>query len=767
MLWVSDELSYDKYQENYDSIYRLGIDAKIKTMEGCYSNSCSPLGPVLKDELPEISDFVRIQKITEALISNKDTNQSFLEKHFFYADSSLFNVFSIPILKKNTPNPLSKPKTAVITTSFAKKYFGDSEPVGKTITINNRNNYEVVAVVADPPENSHLQYSIFVSFQAMAKHYQNMWLSDNLVTYVLISNKIEQTRLEQKINSIFREHSNKIFQQATGSSFDEWLAGDQKYQYFIEPLKDIYLHSKAGNRLGESSDIIYVYALLIVALFILLIACINFTNLTSARASLRTKEVGMRKILGSSKNLIIRQMLSETIIQSTIALIFALALTELALPYFNNIASKELSLPWNQWHFYPLIAVLTLVVGFICGIYSAISISSFKVSSVLKPGVTKNSKQLWFRNSLVLVQFTISIVIMICTFLVYQQLNYINSKDLGFDKQHVLVIDRFNYLEDQQAAFKSEINKLTGVSSASVCSNAPGMGRSNGMVLNIEGSPPDDMFHFGQIAVDEDFAETFKIDLNYGSFFQPNQPNNYCIINQTALDNLNLEQPIGKKLASPGEKGGLTILGVIEDYHIFSLREKIPNVILVTKANYYKQNLNYLAIKINGDLSSTFQSIKKLWQEFKPNEPLQYFFIDSKFDDLHKAQHRTSHIFTIFSIVAILLACLGLLGLAAFTAQQKTKEIGIRKVLGASVSNIILLLSKQFLRWVILANVIAWPLAWYVTSKWLENFAYHVKLSLHIFFLAGFLTLLIAMLTIIFQTYRAANQNPIKSIKYE
>ncbi|MBN1326800.1 MAG: ABC transporter permease [Candidatus Cloacimonetes bacterium] len=766
MLWVKHELSYDKHNENYKNLYLVGIDIKIGDQEGKGSTSSGSMAGPLVEDYPEVLSAARIYKGINKCVSYIEGDVHHTEGKVYYADSTIFDLFTIPILKGDPSEKLNRPRTMFITESTARKYFGDEEPIGKFLDFDGWWQYEVVGIIADAPETSHWQYDFIACHFDVNVMVNPQWLSDNLITYILLKDGTDWQEFEAKLIDFADHYLGPIVERELGMSLAEWGTTGNRYQYYLDPVRNIYLNSRSDFSRGRQGSMTYVIVFIIIAVFILLIACINFMNLTTARAATRAKEIGLRKVVGSFRWQIVRQLLLESILYSLISLFLAIVIVELALPFFSDLIQTSLNLNLQYPYVWGLLIVLSVFVGFIAGVYSAMVISSFRITTVLKGSVFGGKQKSWLRNGLVLLQFSISIFIIICTFIIYYQLKYISQKKLGFEKDQVMVIERVYGLKDKMVTYKEEVGKFPGVMAASITSNVPGTG-TNGQVFQKEGDSAKDMIHFRRLSGDYDYLQAMGIELKQGRFFSPEFSGDSlgCVINEAAVKHMGLENPIGTKLYYSGENDYLEVIGVVADYHINSLHEEIPNIMMTPPFSQYS---HFLVVRLQThNIQQTIDQIREKWREFDPNQPFEYFFMDEHFAGLHSAENRAGQIVTIFSILAIFVACLGLYGLAAFTAHQKTKEIGIRKVLGASVGGITGLLMQQFTRWVILANIIAWPVAWFAMKRWLQNYAYAIKIDLRYFIFAGFITLIIAGITVVFQSVKAANANPVKALKYE
>jgi len=764
MLWVTDELSYDRFNENYRNICRVGLNFKIGIQEGFGATTPVPLKDAIVADFPEVISASRIEKGINKLVSYKEGEKYYTENRVFYADPEIFDIFTIPVIKGNRSDFLTRSNTLVITEKMARKYFGDADPIGKMMDFDNNWVYEVVGVVKEFPENSHWKFDMLAAIMTVEDLSNDNWLSDNLNTYILLKDGTDYRELEKKLVLFRDKHVDPQAKQQIGMTIAEWEKTGNRYRYFLEPLSKIYLSTIVRNE-TDSGSMTYVIIFSVIALFIFLIACFNFMNLTTAKSALRSKEIGLRKVVGSQKSQIIWQLLFESIVYCFVSMIISAVIIQLILPYFSVFSGKNLSSPFTNPLFILIMIVFSLLAGVLSGIYSALRISSFEITAVLKGNVSGNKNRSWFRSILVIFQFSVSIFIFICTFIIKDQLDFMSEKKLGFSKEQVLVIDRGYSLGEKKAAFKDEILKLNDISYVTVANSVPGKS-TNGSVYQKLDSPPEEMFHFRITGGDEDFLNTLNIKLVAGRYFSEDYfaDSLSVLINQKAAKALGFTNPVGERII---EYGGTqrTIIGVFEDYHLNSLTEEIPNLLLNPPHTGFEQ---YIAIKMTAtNTEETINKIKKVWESFAPIQPFEYFFLDNFFDSLHRKEQRTGKIFAIFSFLSIIIACLGLYGLAAFTAQQKTKEIGIRKVLGATIGNILYLLLKEFTLCVLLANIFAVPLAWYTMNKWLQSFAYRIEINAFYFIVAGIAALTIAIITVVYQSAKAALMPPVKSLHYE
>ncbi len=765
-LWIQDELSYDRHNQDFERIFRIGTDIKAGEMEDRGISTTPPLGPAMMAEIPEVESAARFCASVNKLVSFNEGNVSFLENKVFYADSTIFKVLTIPLIQGDPADLLTRKRTIVITRSIATKYFGETDPLGKFLTFDNSRDYEVVGVVKDCPSNSHWHYDILASMVSIQRASSTDWLSNNLYTYIKIREDTDPQEVSAKINQLFIKNADPIFQQYIGTSIAEWEKEGNHFDLRLVPLQDIYLFSDESEAVEAKGDIRYIYLFASIGFFILLIACINFMNLNTARASVRAKEIGIRKVLGSLRAQIAKQFLLESLLITTFAMLTALVIVKLIFPYFNELTNKTLTLNFAGIFSIPILLLMILVVGLMAGGYSALFLSSFKTINILKGSLFKGKQRSWFRNLLVLFQFSVSILVIVCTIIALNQMQYIKDKKLGFDKEQLLIVDRAYILDEQLPVFKEEILKFPDIVFASATYCIPGS-TTDGSVFNKENGTPEDLYHFRRICGDYDYLEAMGIQLLSGRYFSEDMTSDESsiLINEAGVKSLAYEDPLGKKIIEPDTKAELTIIGVFKNYHIDSLHEEIHPALMHHPDTYWK---HYLAVRFKPEkISGTLGFLETKWQEFTGNQPFEYFFMDDYFAQLHHAEQITGYFFGIFAVLAIFIACLGLFGLATFTAEQKSKEIGVRKVLGATAGSIVYILLRQFTRWVVVANIIAWPLAYLVMKNWLGNFAYHIRINPFHFVFAGLATLLIAILTVSYLSFRSASRNPAEVLKCE
>ena len=763
LLYVNDELSYDKYNLKAKQIYRVCSRAVVQGRELNMAVSPAPLGAAFVSDFPEVIQYARLMPNANMLIRYK--NNVFNETRFFWADSTIFNIFTMPFILGDPKTALNQPNTVVLTESLAKKYFGNENPLNKIMKFEDGTPYKVTGVTKDCPSNSHLHFDIFASMASIQAGKSNSWLNDNLYTYIVLKKDASASALKKKFPGLVRKYAGPQVYQGLGILFDEWQKKGNAYGFFLQPLTSIHLHSNLDEEVEPNSNIRYVYIFSIIALFILLIACINFMNLSTARSLTRSKEVGVRKVLGSKKSQLIKQFLIESFLLTFIAVLIAVILAEIFLPSFDNLAEKNLHTNYfHSLYAMPALLITIIVVGLISGSYPAFFLSSFQPSKILK-GKTTGTKGSWLRSGLVIFQFSISIILLTGTMIIYNQIKYIQEADLGFNKENVLVIQRAWALGTHTGTFKNELLKDPHILNASNTNDLPGRQYST-TVFKLENAPISQQYLMELITTDENYAKTMDIEIAKGRYFSKENPadSSAVVINESAAKTFNMKDPVGRRIIFVGQNMTCTIIGVVKDFHLASLHEKIGPLVI-----YPRRGLTaYLPIRISSNnMSQTISLIKDEWKKFVPDKPFEYFFLDEDLNRLYNSEQKTGEILTSFSLLAIFIACMGLFGLAAFTTERRTKEIGIRKVLGASVLGVIFILSKDFTKWVLLSNIIAWPVAYYFMNKWLQDFAYRIEINWLLFIIAGLLTLVIALLTISIQSIRAAMANPVKSLRYE
>jgi putative ABC transport system permease protein len=770
-LYIWDELSFDQFNEKHSRIYRINSEIKFGGTETKLATAPDPMGPTMAKEYPEIEKSVRFRNYGSFLV--KKGNQNLKENNIIFVDKEVFEVFSFPMLYGDAQSALKEPNTAVITESIANKYFNQTDVVGKTLTLDKKQIYKITGVIRDMPQNAHFRYDFLLSMEGLAESKQGVWLSHNFNTYLLLKPKTNYKQLEAKFGQIVQKYIYPQAQQALQiKDMKEFEKAGNYVRYSLMPLAKIHLYSDRVAELAPNSNIQYVYIFSAVALLILLIACTNFMNLSTAKSANRAKEVGVRKVLGSHKAHLIRQFLTESVVLTFIALLVAIALTELFLPYFNQLANKQLTL--NGLGFGSLLAVLivaTFLVGLLAGVYPAFYLSAFNPVIVLKGKLGAGLKNQSLRSVLVVFQFCISIILIISTIVIYRQLNYIQNKKLGFNKDQVLIVNDAYGLGNQVKTFKENILRMPEVKSATNSAYLPVPSARSEWAFFPEGNIEQDKGVTMQFwEADHDYAKTLGLEIIKGRDFSREfaTDSTAILINEAAAKILGFTDPIGKKVTRMHDVQTNTtvtykIIGVVKNFHYESLRQNIGAWSLSLGKS---ENSISIRLKTN-EIAGVIPKVEAEWKKLANGQPFLYQFLDTQFESIYRSEQRIGQIFITFASLAIFLACLGLFGLAAYATEQRTKEIGIRKVLGASILNIIGLVSKDFLRLVVIAFVIAVPIAYYLVSQWLQDFAFKVDLGWGVFAIAGGLSFLIALLTISYQTIRAAFKNPVESLRYE
>ncbi len=769
-LYVLDELSYDKYNINASRIYR--IDNQIKFGDFLYNGAETPgvMGPSFAKDFQQVEQYTRLKNSGRIVI--KKGTENFQENRVTYADSSLFEVFTLPMIAGDKKTALQEPHSLVITESMAKKYFNSTDAVGKSLLINNNVNYKITGVIKDIPQQSHFHFDFFMAMSELDESRGNTWLTTNCQTYVLLKPSTNVNQLEKQFNKAMNVYEAPQFKQELNMSQGEFQKAGNYTSCSLMPLTKIHLYSNKTDELETNGSIQYVYIFSAIAIFILLLACINFMNLSTARSSNRAKEVGMRKVLGSNQKNLITQFLTESFLISFLSFIIAVAITAMLLPFFNQLANKQItiSLIFNPFAFLTII-FLSVIVGLVAGSYPAFFLSSFKPIVVLKGNLSRGLKGSALRNALIIFQFSISIILIIGTIVIYNQLNYIRNKNIGFNKEQVLVLQNTYALNNGSKTFRNQLMQIPGVIGLTSTGYLPVIGARSGRAF-VTGSVFDgkNFILMQQWPVDENYIPTLQVQLKNGRNFSAQLPtdSSAVIINEAAAKLLGSDDAINKKLyrvddVATGKLVAYNIIGVIKNFNFNSLHEQVAPLVLTLQ-----EDNGSMALRINsGNIAGLITQLKFKWKAIAPAQPFSYSFLDEEFNRQYNGEERSGKMSMVFSILAIFIACLGLFGLVTYAAEQRIKEIGIRKILGASISNIISLLSKDFLKLILIAVCIASPIAWWVMNSWLQDFAYRINISWWVFIAAGLLVLMIAFITAMFQTIKAAIANPAKSLRTE
>lgn len=770
VFYVVDELNYDTYNSKADRIYRINDDIKFGGSGNSYAVSAAPLAAAMTSEFPEVEGAVRFRERGSFKVKKGDQNVQ--EHRMIFADPSLFNVFTLPLIAGSSTNALTAPKTVVINETTAKKYFNTVNAVGKTMVFNDSLLYKVTAVIQDIPKQSHFNYDFFLSMTSLPESKQEAWLSNNFNTYILLKKGASASALSAKFPAFIKNHLGAQLQTIVHLSFESFEKGGNYFRLGLIPLEKIHLYSNRVAELGSNGNIQYVYIFSAIAIFILLIACVNFMNLSTARSANRAREVGVRKVLGSPRKYLVMQFLSESVMITLIATITAIIAAVTLLPLFNQMAGKELAVDTQTWVWLiPVSIFLVVFIGCIAGAYPALFLSGFQPVKVLKGRLSAGFKGGGLRSFLVVFQFSISILLIIGTLVVYHQLKYIQSKDLGYKRDQVIILQNTYVLGNEGKLLKDEIRRLPGVLNTTMTSYLPTEGMGNSTAVFQEPTMDAKKAFNPQFwPVDEDYIPTLGMKLVAGRNFSKEMKtdSSAVIINETAAKQLVFTDPLNKLLYVPMDSYAkvvkpLHIIGIIKDFNFHSLRENVTPMLLTLS-----EDRGAIAVLTKtADLPLLLKQIKDKWKSVSPNQQLNYSFMDNDFDSFYRDEQRIGKIAIAFSAMAIAIACLGLFGLAAYAAEQRTKEIGIRKVLGADISAIVALLSKDFIVLVLVAIGVASPVAWYLMNQWLQGYAYRVNIGWWIFASAGFGALVIAFITISFQSVKAAMLNPVKSLKSE
>jgi putative ABC transport system permease protein len=771
-LYIMDEVSYDRYNLNADRIYRINSDIKLGGGELHMPVTSDMMGQLLIKDDPSIEQYTRIYNSSGSKMIKKD-KVFIIENRVAHVDSTFFDVFTLPAISGNTHTALNEPNTVVITESSAKKYFGTTDVLGKTIETNDEKtpDYKITAVIKDIPTNSHFHFDFLFSMKNAGYEWGQM-TSHNFHTYLLLKKGADYKQVQKNFDQyIYKYVLPSIRKFIKISSMDDFKKAGNQLEYSLIPLTKIHLHSDRSFELSATGNIQYVYIFGAVALFILLIACINFMNLTTARSAGRAKEVGIRKVLGTERRFLIFQFLTESTLMVIFSLILAIVLAYLVLPLFNQVSNKTLTLGGLfSPYILPLLLALPLVVGLLAGSYPAFYLSSFRPIEVLKGKLKISGGSVSLRSVLVVFQFATSVVLIVSTLVIYKQLNYIQTRDLGYSKDQVLTIENTYTLGDQDLAFKNSVLQMTGVQSGTLSSFLPvsNSSRNDNTFFKEATMDINSSIDMQTWRIDYDYMKTLGIKILRGRNFSPDygSDSSAVVINETTAQFLHYADPIGQKIYTsddPGKIKSYTIIGVVKNFNFESLKQGIGPL-----SFFLGKRSGMASFKVNTtNVTALVSKIETLWKQMSPGMPFNYSFLDESFNEMYQSENRVGKIAILFSTLAILIACMGLFGLATFIAEQRTKEIGIRKVLGASVQGIVALLSKEFLKLVIIAFIIAAPVSVWMMNRWLNDFTYRIPLEWWIVGIAGLMAMLIAVLTVSFQAIRAAVANPVTSLKNE
>lgn len=783
---LKDEFSFDNFHDNSENLYRVALERIYPDNVVFYATIPFSIGEAMLNDFPEVEKMTRILQLRQEVVFRYE-EKSFEEDKIFFVEDNFFEIFNFPLLEGDPAQVFSSQNSMVITQETAIKYFGDDDALGKRISTP-QGEFLISGVCKNIPKNSHMEFDFIASLNLLGINRQPNYVSFSVHTYITLKGGTSPEAIETKMPALVEQYAAGPIQARSGISYQEYIAAGNGYNYFLQSIRDIHLHSNLTSEIKPNSNITYVYVLIAIALFLIIIACINFMNLATARSAARAREVGIRKIVGSLRSSIIRQFLFESLLLSYISLVVAVGLVKLILPLFNSLARKELEISYFSDPFNLLLLLaLGLLVGILAGSYPAFVLSSYQPAAVLKGRFSTSRKGTRMRNVLVVFQFAISIFLISMTLLVSRQMDFLVNKDLGYEKENLLIVERAYSLGARAEAFKQELSNIPGVLSSAGSDTTITGGFYYGFMFQTE--QDSEIKTTRGMTIDKDFVDTMKLEIIDGrSFSREFDDSTNIIINEAGIKEFGWNDPVGmklKRLGDPGETiGDYTVVGVAKDFHYNSLHEDIDSFVLFSFAERRLQRagqppptqqqrppaLIYPLLNIRLDpenTASALTAIEETWKKFNPQQPFSYSFMDERLDILYQNERTSGRIFGIFSILAILIACIGLFGLSAFMAEQRTKEIGIRKVMGSTATQIVVLLSKNFAKLVAGAFLLAVPLAYYVMAQWLQNFSFRTSIQIWIFFLAGFAALIVAQLTICFQAIKAANANPADSLRFE
>ncbi len=769
-LFIFYELSYDQYNEHKDRTYRVILHGKLGGQEVQVTSTASIIAPTMLNEFPEVESFLRLNGGGPRNIQYGE--KFFVEDHFLEADSTFFKFFSIPLIRGNTETVLSEPYYVVLSESTAKKIFGDEDPINQMLKIgNDETHYKVTGIMGEVPENTHFRASAIGSFMTNPRSTDDEWLSNSFDSYVMLKPNMLPENVNARFAPMIEKYIGPVITQYFGITMEEFFDAGNKYRLYLQPITDIHLNPSIEQGLKPANDPKYLWIFGSIAILIIIIAAVNFMNLSTAQAIKRAKEIGIKKVCGSSQGKLVAQFLAETFILSLFSLVLALLITELALPYFNNLLDLDLHVHYfENWYTIPALIFLCVIVGFLAGIYPAFYLSSFNPNKVLKGSFSSGKKNGKLRAVLVVVQFTISIILIVSTIIMFRQLNYMQNKELGFDKDQVFVISNASAVGEKINSFKEELLNVKGVEAVSASTAVPGRNNNNNG-YTIKGRQ-EESFLLNTTWTDPDFLATYGIILQSGDFFDESSTGDLdgCILNHTAVKHYMLEDdPFATRFLIGDDIDSLEfmpVIGVVEDFHHESLRYPITPYMIRFKSEDI--NWGYVSIRLAGGVSTNIVGdIEEVWGSFTAGSPMQSFFMDQHVERMYREEKRNGQLSVLFAIIGIIIAALGLYGLTSFAIAQRTKEIGIRKTYGASVGRIWYLFAREIIILVVIASVIAVPLIWWVADNWLQNYPYRINIEVFDFLYGFLIATIIALITISYRTIRSAMANPTQSLRYE
>lgn len=764
ILWVTDELGYDRFHNDFERMYQVGLHGKISGQDIRVSNTCPPMAQALVSEIPEVESASRLVPYYGSP-AIKFEDRVFAQEGVFYVDSNFFQFFTFKLMKGDPSTALTEPHSVVLTEETAQKYFGEDDPLGKLITIDgNETAYKVTGVAEKAPTNSHFHFNVLISAVSNSRLKEDIWLSNWMFTYFKIRPNTSVTSVESKFPALVDKYIGPEMERFMGVTMKQMEEQGGEYGYFATNIADLHLRATTRDNVEATGNITHVYFFSGIGVFILLIACINFMNLSTARSAGRAKEVGLRKTLGSLRKQMVAQFLSESLLYSSVSVILALFACYALLPSFNLLSGKQLGMEvLVNPVFIGCLLLLIIFVGIVAGSYPAFYLTSFNPVEVLKGKVRAGMKSRGVRSFLVVLQFFISIALIIFTVVVYEQIQYMHEKNIGLDKQNIMILPNTWRLGDNKETFRNALQQLPEVQKLSYTNNSfPGV--NNTTIFRSAASEQDHIM--GVYYADYDHMDVLKFSLGEGRYFSRDFPSDSTaiLLNEAAVKEFGLTEPIGAEIIFNNNERmeRLKVIGVIRNFNFESFKTEVrPLSVRLT------QNANNLMIRYAGNPRSLIESVEKIWKTHAANEPFEYTFLDERFDNLFRDDERMGKIFGIFSGLAIFVACLGLFALAAFTSEQRTKEIGIRKAMGATSLNLTMILSAEFIKLVIIAFVPAAALAWYGADQWLAGFTHRTEISIWIFIISGIAAVGIAWLTVSFQAIKAAATNPVTSLRYE
>ena len=768
-LFVVQQLSYDEYHEKKERIFRLVLDGKIGEQVVKVSSTASIIGPTLLNEFPEVESFCRMNTFGETIVKNEDNN--FIIKDFAEADSSFFHIFSIPLVKGDIKNVLNTPHAMILSETTAKIIFGNEDPINKSLKIGTRTDvYRVTGVMADIPENTHFSVDILTSFMTNPRAIDPNWLNNSFETYILLRPNTNPTTVDAKFPGMIEKYIGPRVLELFGTSLSDFLASGNRYNFYLQPVTQIHLDPTVQHEVKPATDPKYLWIFSSIAILVIVIASINFMNLATAQASKRAKEVGIKKASGSSRWNLISQFLTDSTIISFLALVLAIIIVLVTLPAFNNLLDTRVKLGlFTNWYTIPALMVFSVIVGILAGAYPAFYLSSFRPQVVLHGKIREGIKNGELRSILVSVQFLISIILIIGTMIMYRQVQFMLNKDLGFNKDQLLVIRQAGAIGEKVKTFKEELLKIPGISSVSASTAIPGHNNNNNGYM-LEGRTSETLLMQTNY-VDYDYFETYQIKLADGRFFDKlfGSDEQGCIVNQQALKEYGITDFNTTRIIQKNENDEIAyipIIGVSEDFHFMSLQNRINPYIMRFKTDGI--NFGYISVKFNTNASnSAIGQIETIWKKFASNNPLQYFFLDKDYSQMYKSERQNAQLSLLFAILGILIAALGLFGLTSFTIEQRTKEVGVRKSMGASNSSIFYLISKEIILLVCISTLIAWPIIYFAAKNWLKNYYYRIDLQVWEFVFGFLIAISIALITISYRTIKSMQINPAQTLRYE